>query len=377
MSNIVLIGEYFLDVKDAATIRATNMSKLCQESGYNPILIGRYKEDINYEYYLSKKKSSKINKVLSLIKKDNEYIEVLENVINKYEVEAIIIYASLSHRYVKQVVKFCHQNNIRCICDISERYQPSQYKYSYLNIKYYQFEYRFRKIFSQSKYIIGCSEYVCNYFKNKGCATLRLNALTSHETNTRNLDYNPVVFTYAGMINGDKDLLSEYLKAFTSLNKDNYSKVVFNIVGPTLQQVNNLMNKDNLNIEDYDFIKVHGRVSNEKVLNILSKTHYSLLLRPNKRYAAAGFPSKVAEAMSNRVVMFCNITSDLKDYLNDNNSVIIKSLSYNEIKDLIENNILLKSNKEYQLLSDKAYEVSQECFSIKCNIEKFKIMIKG
>ena len=70
-----------------------------------------------------------------------------------------------------------------------------------------------------------------------------------------------------------------------------------------------------------------GRVSRDDVLKQLQITDFTVLLRSTVlRYAKAGFPTKVVESLSTSTPVICNITSDLGDYLiNEQNSLIVEA----------------------------------------------------
>jgi glycosyltransferase involved in cell wall biosynthesis len=46
-------------------------------------------------------------------------------------------------------------------------------------------------------------------------------------------------------------------------------------------------------------------------------------VRPQKRFANAGFPTKVVESLSMGIPVICNYTSDLSEYLRDGHEAII------------------------------------------------------
>ena len=61
----------------------------------------------------------------------------------------------------------------------------------------------------------------------------------------------------------------------------------------------------------------HGRVPQSMVPKCLAQMDFSVLLRPNARYAEAGFPTKLVESLSAGVPILANPTSDITQYVRD------------------------------------------------------------
>ena len=58
-----------------------------------------------------------------------------------------------------------------------------------------------------------------------------------------------------------------------------------------------------------------GRVPREQVLKALERAHYVPIIRRDERYAHAGFPTKLVEAMASGTAVIANRTSDIGDHL--------------------------------------------------------------
>ena len=66
-----------------------------------------------------------------------------------------------------------------------------------------------------------------------------------------------------------------------------------------------------------------GKVSHAEAIQLIGNSDFSILLRYPKRYAFAGFPTKVVESMVMGTPVICNLTSDLHRYIHDNISGIV------------------------------------------------------
>ena len=71
-------------------------------------------------------------------------------------------------------------------------------------------------------------------------------------------------------------------------------------------------------------LQIYGRVSRKEVIEKMSIADFVVLPRNAElRYAKAGFPSKVVEALSNATPILCNLSSDLGEYLIDGENAIL------------------------------------------------------
>jgi glycosyltransferase involved in cell wall biosynthesis len=108
------------------------------------------------------------------------------------------------------------------------------------------------------------------------------------------------------------------LEALASLSPGERSRIEFRLLGPTKHDLIELLGQsaDLLNVLG-DTVKPLGRVPRTEVLDALQKAHFTVLLRPDQRYANAGFPSKVPESLAAGAPILLTFTSDLRDYLGD------------------------------------------------------------
>ena len=72
-------------------------------------------------------------------------------------------------------------------------------------------------------------------------------------------------------------------------------------------------------------IFVHGRIPYVDVQEKIASADFTVLLRPNLRYANAGFPTKVSESMMCGTPVIANHTSDLNLYIRDGETGIVVS----------------------------------------------------
>ena len=118
---------------------------------------------------------------------------------------------------------------------------------------------------------------------------------------------------------------------------------------------------------------LHGSVPHERVLNILEETDFTLLMRdPEKRYAKAGFPTKMVESLSRSTPIICNLTSDMSDCLVDGvNALIVSECSAKSMKLVLSHAIKL-SFDERNVLAWNAFSCAKQSFMYSKYLSKMK-----
>ncbi len=128
----------------------------------------------------------------------------------------------------------------------------------------------------------------------------------------------PLVLRYAGSP-GLKDLLGEIVTAVSRVDSTG-RHLRLEVVGTTALVARELPGMPSSIPESVSFT---GRVPRSRVLELMGSADYVPLLRPNERYANAGFPTKVVEAMAVGTPLIGNLTSDLGDYVHDGETGLV------------------------------------------------------
>jgi glycosyltransferase involved in cell wall biosynthesis len=200
--------------------------------------------------------------------------------------------------------------------------------------------------------IIAISRYLERHFSGRRRHTIRVTALMDvGQIPFRDRTPNDrVVFLYAGTP-GRKDLLREMFVALASLSPDERSRIEFRLIGPTTKELVSLLGKDaSLLALLGETVKIVGRIPRERVLDVLQEAHFTVLLRPDKRYAHAGFPSKVAESLAAGTPVFLNFTSDLEEYLGDGTAVMaVHGTAPQDVADAMRRALTLTAEELAQL----------------------------
>ncbi len=127
---------------------------------------------------------------------------------------------------------------------------------------------------------------------------------------------------YAGTP-GKKDLLGNALRGLKILRQEGIM-VQLHIIGPSQDAVLACIDNDyTLFDEIADMIVIHGRVPQSDVPQLVSSADFSILLRPQERYAQAGFSTKLVESLMVGVPIIANITGDIGGFITDNREGIL------------------------------------------------------
>ncbi|AOS82752.1 hypothetical protein BIU88_00450 [Chlorobaculum limnaeum] len=166
---------------------------------------------------------------------------------------------------------------------------------------------------------------------------------------------------FAGLA-GKKDLIVNAIRGLDYLGED-AKKCKLEIIGPTRKEIEKSLGKDNYILEKLqNVISILGFVSRSVALNYLSKADFSIILRPDQRFANAGFPTKLVESMSVGVPVICNLTGDISQYVHDGkNGLIVLNCSPIEFSIVLKKAITL-SEEEKKVMSINAKKYSEKYF---------------
>ena len=335
---IVICGLLKFPTGDAGSLRQYQLAVMLRELGHDVLVVGlgetnnrQIEKKGEIDYISFRYGDNKLqNKVLSHLL----YWKNLKKLLDDYDPDVILM-DDLGPSKTIKLKQYCKARQIRLIHDSVEWYSPEQFKHGKFSLGYIRKDILNRFLIDKSCGVIAISRYLEEHFKAKGCRCVRIPIVITEADlcKEKDLPEDKVVFTYAGQP-GKKDYLHVMLDAFALLPDELLRRVVFNIVGCTKEQMIAAgISVEVLNKLDQLLI-VHGRVSHDEVLQILKGTHFTLLMRsPEQRYAKAGFPTKVVESLSMSTPVICNLTSDLGEYLvDDENALLVEECSPNALQ---------------------------------------------
>lgn len=384
--DIIYIGNFHFPDGNAAGKRVAANANLFRNLGYKVTIVDT-QQSSGSSIKLSNEKEVDGFKCYSLpypkgtsgwLKFRNTY-DIVRNLIEsreyKHKVFAVVLYGSpVLSVFNLFLTLYCKKNNIKVIVDCVDWLSVKTKSIFFDTIKFID-DYMQKVWFNaMADGVICISEYLSNYYQNKGKVTVVVPPLNSKET----IDiYEPLLddiatFIYAGrpfrndMKKDDssslKDRIDLVLNIFSDLKSKGY-QFKLNILGFSSEELTQCMPCCSKWLKELaDNVSFHGHVSNDVVVNLLKKSHFSILLRDNKRDSVAGFPTKVAESIYSGTPVLVTDLGDLNKYIESGvHGYLLPITDYEAQLSVVEN--VLKLSKE-EILKLKVNSLNSECFNV-------------
>ena len=216
-----------------------------------------------------------------------------------------------------------------------------------------------------------------DYYRMKGCNVCVIPTVLDMKKykRVRHIQNNKIIVSYAGSP-ARKDLIKNVIFALLKLDEVERNQIELHIYGATIKSLQSLGIADKEINALNDCLFAHGRIPYEQVKDRISTSDYTILLRPNLRYANAGFPTKVGESMACGTPVIANITSDLGKYIIDGeNGVVCKDETLDSCVCALKK-ILHISNQKHQKMREKAKLKAELSFDYRIYRETIGDIIK-
>lgn len=331
---VLFLANQELPDQSANATRIINLAKLFRKCGVEPILIGtRYNADtlLRGKYDGIKYMHVDAQNYLSLPKnKRQKYLERLfleaMDIAWTQDHFCIIVASSFSFQSIQFILNYAKSKRIAVIYNSVEWFQKDNESFYGLSGKIKFIYNRLGLLVQHVKVgnIIGISSLLENYYKKRKCNTIRIPTIVDKEkyVYVEQNHNKKIVIAYAGSP-AKKDYISNAIKALLLLNSEELQSLEFHLYGIDVKQLKNLgITEETIHILQ-DILFVHGRIPYSQVQEKISSADFTILLRPNLRYANAGFPTKVGESMMCGTPVIANHTSDLNLYIRDGDTGIV------------------------------------------------------
>jgi glycosyltransferase involved in cell wall biosynthesis len=358
--NIVYFGEVkFYSYTSAAEIRILGLLESISKSSSNSILcligIGAINKELGFSYISIREGKSSFSIFFCFLFRFFFMLKAIFRLESKPDI--IITYGSTT-RIFPLLWIYCKFKGIKLVVDVVEWYDYSHVPLgrfgpfaldTYLSMHFWN---------RMADGLIVISNFLMEYYLSSKrpvvlVPILKLNFFQEF-VNLDVIDSKSINICYVGYP-GKKDLILEFIWA---LQRFDGCIINFHLIGVSKAELSHLI-KNQLPAN----IIVHGKVKRDAALLILSQCHYSIILRPNKRFAQAGFPTKFVESLSCGTPVISNLTSDISKYLFDlENGVILNSISEVDIISSLIRICNLK-HEQYVQMRRNAFE-SSNLFSI-------------
>jgi glycosyltransferase involved in cell wall biosynthesis len=370
MDNLYYIAETDFSKDGAAANRIVNNVKaIINKNDYEVTIIG-YGEAAEFVYdgitvKNVRKGKGVIQKLFYFVMRGFFVTRLLRN--GKFKPKIVIFYG-YSPRFLLPLLHYVHRKNIKIVIDIVEWYNPSHLPMGKLGPLALDLNVGMKYFIPKCDGVIAISSFLQDYYASKKLKTVRVPVLID----TVKVDKSPVNIgpfdnkylnlIYAGYP-GKKDLVVNVIEAVERLNKEGLN-IRFHLLGLTT---------DELEVEYQRHFSAaiicHGKIAQNIVAEYLKQADFSVLLRPNERYAEAGFPTKFVESLNAGLPVIANLTGDLSLYLKDGyNGFVVKDSSCDSLVQVINKitpidrdqlrtmrknaNLTAKDNFDYRLFSD-------------------------
>lgn len=352
---VLYIGGFELPDKNAAAQRVIGIAKGLRDSGYTVIFVNALKE---YKDEPQNKSYFGFKTIEYQREKDSDYLfgaKRVTSIISEMKPSVIIAY-NYPAVALNKIRKYCKKNSTRCIADVTEWPKPVGGNLAYRIIKELDTLYRMRFVQKRLDAVIAISRYLYDYYKQYVPTALippTVDIKDKKWSNGTNTESEVTSFSYAGSPSALKEKLDIIVDAVEACAKDR--PVVFNIIGITKEQ---FIKMYSWNKEISDAIVFWGRRTHEEVLKLVQESTWTIILRENNIVVKAGFPTKLVESISCGTAVIINEFSNVTDYLNETNSIVISG--YGEIKDAIVKSCGIKKQVDREQFDYARYEKDLE-----------------
>ncbi|MET4028115.1 glycosyltransferase involved in cell wall biosynthesis [Marinobacter sp. MBR-99] len=288
--------------------------------------------------------------------------------------DAVILYSGYSP-YLIRLLPWARKNNVKLIFDAVEWYDPPGLISKFLSPYFLNIELAMRVLIKRCDGLIVISEYLKKYYMPHFKNIIKVPPTASFDVNgfASSAERNePVTFVYAGTP-GKKDSLSSIVSAVLSAH-DAGRNVELHIAGISREKLSEYTPPTGFSQAVIDtVVKCHGVLSHSDTVDLVGRSDYSVIIRPNIRSVQAGFPTKFVESMALGTPVVANITSDLDTYLVDGvNGLVCPDSDIDSLVNVIDRAVDLALDGA---LRAKAKETADAYFSPENYAEEFKNLI--
>lgn len=381
---IAIVGRFNFPTGDAASTRVIGVGKILKDLGYDVVFIGKciHPNDQDcllgnfegFRYFNILNKPSILSRARQILFSGKMTISILKREAIEPE---IIIYYGNSSTYLKPLLKYVKKKGIKLITDIVEWYDPGQINGGKWSPMLWDVNYTIQKLIPKCDGVIAISSFLQNYYNEKGMVTLRVPQLFDKEdskwdTNSQtSFSERSLNLVYAG-VPGKKDSIDVIIKSVKKIVDQGHA-IKLHLFGPTTKQIEDVLEDDKRLLKELQNIIVfHGRINQNEIPRNLAKADFSVLIRPNMRYANAGFPTKFVESLAAGVPVIANLTSDIGLYLHEeSNGFIVNDNSVDYLVKAISKAINLNDLAKNKM-KENARTEALNSFYYKKHIDGFK-----
>lgn len=322
---VLYIGAFQLPDKNAAAFRVLANAKILKELQYEVVflsMLNQYTENMklhtNYDGFSCFAYKFKypinyfygIKEIVSIIK------EIKADIVIAYNYPAVAL---------NRLRKYCKIHHIKCIADVTEWYPPSRRgNLVFKMVKDFDTAFRMKYVHTRMDGVIAISSFLFDFYKSK-TKTVKIPPLVdlneSKWSTSIEKKQDGLSLIYAGSPSAGKERLDVIVDVVENSNIN--FPVYLKIVGISKDEFSEMYNRN----YNGDKVTFYGRIPNSQVIKMIKEANWVIVLRDNNKQVQAGFPTKISESISCGTPVIANRFSNISDYLHENNSIIIESIS--------------------------------------------------
>jgi len=367
---ILMFSDFELPDSCANATRVFGFAKMFRQLGHNVSLLGvcyGNKKGINgsydgFDFEMLKAGPWKGIKAYKRIKQlNNDLSAYLEKYSGKNAFDVIFL-SNIYYDYAGTFIEYSEKNGAKLIVNSVEWYDKNNSLFSGFRgkVNYLKNRIALTKIHVKMRNIVAISLLLDNYYKTRNCNTVTIPTIIDLKEYEAVISFqkeydNVIHIAYAGDP-GKKDYVVNAMYALGLLTEEEQKRIKLDFYGTTYEKLyaNGLSREY---IEKYkDSIICHGRIPYELVKERIAEADFTVLLRPQMRYANAGFPTKVGESMACGTPVICNITSDLGKFVEDGkNGIICENETKEACAKAFKRALMLTSEEKKQMRANAVY----------------------
>lgn len=350
-------------------VRMANIGLMFVELGYQVYLYGFdsvAKPEFEYKGMHCKVwEQSNRPDFASIVKRSRNQEEHVKNALMEGKPD-IIISAMPNSRGQRCLIRYAKSRCIPMIESVCEWYDRSNFRGFKGLIKFINNRYSLCIQYPKRENIIAISTLLADFYRSCGCNTIVIPTMVDIEE-YKAISHNRSVRTriaYAGSPS-KKDYILNAIHGLALLSEAERNNFEFHLYGPKLEQLKQLGLSNDVLEKCGNELVCHGRIPYEQVKQHIVNADFTVLLRPDKRYANAGFPTKVGESMACGTPVIANLTSDLGKYIIDGETGFVCVDESPEACKTALQRVLSMTEQEKANMRKEAMEVAKIGFNYK------------
>ena len=293
--------------------------------------------------------------------------------------DAVILYGGAS-AFAGRVIRWATTNDVRVVVDAVEWYEGTHQPGGRYGPFALTNELAMRNVFPRARNVIAISSYLATHFQAKGCRVVTVPPTRDVMGTAASLGAGrgPVRFAYAG-VPGRKDLLDVMVAGFARVHAERRDDGFrLDVAGISEGDLLAMPAVRDAGIETLpSWLEVHGRLGRDEVTQLVREADFVPLIRPDARYANAGFPTKVVESLTLGTPVLGNLTSDLGRYLiNGQNAVLCEDASVRAFADAAAKAVRMTVD-ERSVMRCAARATAEASFDYRAFVETIRAFLEG